>query len=202
MLRNYLAVILVLIVVSVAAGAATGTDDARQFVDSVGKRVLDVVNASGGSGDQKQKQLQQMFVETVDIPWMGQFVLGPTWQKATPEQRDRYLQAYREYLLAHYTTNFADYTGANYTITDVKSEEDGRVTINMQIKTSDQSQDTLAGYRLRKDDKGQFRIIDIIVEGVSLITTQRSEFSAVVQRGSIDTLITELANKKQSEKNK
>jgi len=196
MLRNCIMTMLIVAAMAVTTSAhAAGTDDARQFVDSVGKRVLAIVNASGGSEEQKQKQLQQMFTENVDMAWMGQFVLGHAWQQATLEQRDRYMQAYRDYLLARYTTNFADYTGAKYTITDVKSGEEGQVTVNMQIKAPTQSQDTLAGYRLRTAGNGQFKIIDIIIEGVSLITTQRSEFAAVVQQGGMDALISDLVNK-------
>jgi len=140
-----------------------------------------------------------MFVEHVDIPWMGQFVLGRAWQKAPPEQRDRYLQAYRAYLLAHYTSDFAEYTGAKYTITDIKSEEDGQFTVNMQINTSNQSQNTLAGYRLRSNN-GQLKIIDIIVEGVSLITTERAEFADIAQQKGMDGLIQSIHDKTQTEK--
>lgn len=202
MLRAIAVMIFMLVTVSMTEAHAASAEDARQFVDSVGKRVLDIVNTSGGNEDQKQKQLQQMFAENVDIPWMGQFVLGRAWQPATPEQRDRYMQAYKQYLLARYTTNFADYTGAKYTITDVKNEEEGQFTVNMQIKALKQSQDTLAGYRLRMGENGQFKIIDIIIEGISLITTQRSEFSSVVQQKGIDGLIQAIEGKKQAEKEK
>jgi len=203
MLRNYIMTMLIVLLIATHTSAwAVGADDARQFVDSLGKRVLGVMNNSGGNEDQKQKQLQQMFTENVDIPWMGQFVLGHAWQQATPEQREHYLKAYQAYLLAHYTTNFADYTGAKYTITDVKPEASGQFTVNMQIKTPQQTQDTAAGYRLRTDNNGQFKIVDIIIEGVSLITTERAEFTAVTQKGGMDALISDLENKTQTEKKK
>jgi len=200
MLRKMAAIFMVgLLLPVIAANAmAASADDARQFVDGVGKRVLDIVNGGAGKAE-KQAQLQQMFAENVDIPWMGQFVLGHAWRQATPEQRDHYLQAYKQYLLARYTTNFADYTGAKYTITDVKSEEEGQFTVNMQIKAPNQSQDTLAGYRLLVGENGQFKIIDIIIEGVSLITTQRSEFASVFQQKSMDGLISAIEAKTKAE---
>jgi phospholipid transport system substrate-binding protein len=202
MLRNSLLMMAMMLFVAIAPDARAATaDDAKQFVDGVGKRVLGIVNGSGGEA-QKQKELQQMFSDTVDIPWMGQFVLGHAWQQATEDQRNRYLQAYKQYLLARYTTNFADYTGAKYTITDAKPEEGGQFTVNMQINAPKQSQDTLAGYRLRPGEGGAFKITDIIIEGVSLITTQRSDFSSTVQSGGIDTLIKDLEAKAQTEKQK
>jgi len=177
---------------------AAGTDDARQFVDNVGKQVLAVVNSSD-SADQKQIKLRNMFSQNVDIDWMAKFVLGHAWQQASEEQRTHYLQSYKEYLLTHYTTSFSDYTGSKYVITDTKNDEDGQITVNMQIKAAkDQQQETAAGYRLRNNN-GQFKIVDIIVEGVSLITTERSEFSSVVQQKGMDGLISTLEQKTKSE---
>ncbi len=126
-------IILLLMPLKIANASTISADDARQFVDGIGKRVLEVIDTSGGNEQQKQKQLQQMFTENLDIPWMGQFVLGHAWQQATPEQRDHYLKVYNQYLLARYTTNFSDYTGAKYTITDVKTGENNQFTVNMEI---------------------------------------------------------------------
>lgn len=198
MLRKYLMPLLLMmsvLFISSAAAASGGGDDARQFVDTLGKRVLEVVNGSGDEG-QKQAKLKQMFVDNVDIGWMGRFVLGRAWQQTTDDQRTRYQEAYKEYLLTRYTTNFADYTGSKYTITDVKNTGDGQYVITMQIKSPQNTneQETVAGYRVRSEN-GQFRIIDIIVEGVSLITTERSEFSSVVQQKGIDGLISAIQAK-------
>jgi len=175
---------------------AASPDEARQFVDKVGQRVLSVMNGSGNQG-QKKQQLRQLFIENVDIAWMGRFVLGRGWQQASEADRVRYSAAYKEYLLARYTNNFADYTGSKYTITDAKAEEDGQFIVNMQIKSPErQNQDTLAGYRVRTVG-GQFKITDIIVEGVSLITTERSEFASVMGQKGIAGLISDIEAKTQ-----
>ena len=179
-----------------ANALAASSDDARNFVNDVGSKVLTIVNASGDEAGKKQ-QLQQMFSQYVDIPWMGRFVLGHSWQEATPDQRNHYLQAYKNYLLARYTTNFANYNGSKYIITGARDEGDGTFTVDMKIKTPQQSQDTLAGYRLAYEN-GQFKIHDIVIEGVSLITTQRSEFASVVQREGMDGLIKDIENKTQA----
>ncbi len=180
--------------------AASG-DDARQFVDKLGKQVLATLNNNGESKEEKRQQLQKMFMDNMDIGWMGRFALGPDWRQATEDQKKRYLDAYRQYLLARYTTNFTDYTGSNYTITGVQAGQDGQFTVNMQIKTPKQSQVTEAGYTVQMGKDGQFKITDIIVEGVSMITTQRSDFSSVFQQKGMDGLVTEIQNKMRAEKN-
>lgn len=197
MFRCRLMILCVLFLMAVPVAYAAGTEDARQFVDSVGQRVLGTLNGQEPEA-QKQQQLRQMFSEHVDMEWMGRFVLGHAWAKATEEQRQRYLQAYREYLLARYTTNFADYTGSKYKITGAKDEGDGQFTVGMEVKSPHaEQQEVQAGYRVRSAENGPFKIIDIIIEGVSLITTQRSEFAAVVQKGGMDKLVEQLNAKAQ-----
>lgn len=179
------------------AALADGPQDARQVVDGVGKQVLTIVNG-GGAEVEKQQQLRQMFTDNVDIDWMAKFVLGRGWQHASEAQRTRYTQSYRQYLLARYTSNFADYAGSNYTITDARSEADGQYTVNMQVSAPRAGQqDTQAGYRLRQAN-GQFKIVDIIIEGVSLLATQRSEFASVQQQKGMDGLIAAIEAKTQA----
>ena len=180
---------------SAGNASAAGAEEARQFVDKVGKKVLETINEKAQAA-QKQQQLRQLFSEHVDMEWMGKFVLAQGWAKATEDQRGRYMQAYRGYLLARYTTNFTDYAGSNYTITDVKPAAEGEFIVGMAVsapKASDQ--EVQAGYRVHVAEGGQFKIIDIIIEGVSLLTTQRAEFASAVQQGSIDKLIEQLHSK-------
>ncbi|MBV8939280.1 MAG: ABC transporter substrate-binding protein [Alphaproteobacteria bacterium] len=195
----FMAMFLPLVILAGAERAlAAGEDDARQFVDAVGKQVLQVINSGGGEA-QKKQQLQQLFAGSVDIDWMAKFVLGKGWGQATEEQRQRYMQVYRQYLLTRYTANFADYTGSNYNITGVRSEGDGQYTVSMQIKSPRaQQQETEAGYRVHAVG-GQFKIIDIIIESVSLITTQRSEFASVLQQKGMDGLISAIEGKIKAE---
>lgn len=192
-MRSYLFFLLCMFTFAAAGIAlASNSGGARQYADNIGKQVLAVVNGSGAQAD-KQNQLRQLFSQNVDTDWMGRFVLGAGWQKINEDQRARYLTAYRQYLLERYTTNFSDYNGSKYTITGVKDEADGQYSVAMNINAPQAEQkEVKAGYRLRMDEAGSFKIIDIIIEGVSLITTQRSEFSSIMQQGGIDTLISKL----------
>lgn len=181
-----------------AAYAATA-EEAKAFVNNVGQHVLQVLNAEANEA-QKQKKLQQLFSQNVDMDWMGQFVLGRAWSEAAPEAQARYLAAYRAYLLARYTHNFTRYAGSDYTITDTVDTGEGNFTVAMRINSphADQ-QHTSAGYRVSMRENGEFKITDIIVEGVSLITTQRSDFASVLQNEGLESLIGKLHKKAQGE---
>ena len=193
--------ILLLAVTLPSDGTAAATaQDARQFVDNLSKQVLTVLD-SNANQEQRHQQLQQMFLENMDIDWMGRFALGPGWRQATGDQHRRYLDAYKHYLLARYTTNFTDYTGSNYNITGTQTTPDGQFTVTMHIKTPNRQQVHDAGYTLHTVKDGQLKITDIIVDGVSMITTQRADFSSVFQQQGINGLIAAIQNKMRAEKN-
>lgn len=175
-----------------AAAQDKTAQEARDYADNLGKQVLTIVQ-SGTPEAQKLSQLQQMFVTHVDIPWVGRFVLGRFWRQATEEQRARYLDAYAKFVTEHYTSHFTDYAGGGYTITGAREEGEGQFTVNMRLEPAGK-QPILVNYRLRTES-GQFKVFDIIIEGVSLITTQRSEFASVVQNQGLESLITQLSNR-------
>lgn len=176
-----------------AAFAAT-LDDARSFVDHVGSQALVFIGDKSASKEAKQKKLEGLFAGSVDIPWVGKFVLGRFWRQATPEQRERYLKEYSSFLTLHYAGRFADYSGGSYKLTDANADEEGNFTVTMKI-ISQEGQEVLVDYRLHETDAKQLRIYDVIVEGVSLIATQRSEFASVLGNKGLDYLIEQLANR-------
>jgi phospholipid transport system substrate-binding protein len=92
---------------------------------------------------------------------------------------------------------FTDYTSGTFKITDAKSDGDDEFTVSMQIKSDESgSEPVMVDYKIRSDKghKNNFAVFDIIVEGVSMITTQRSEFTSVVANKGMDYLITQLSN--------
>lgn len=182
-----------------APAQAATVQDARNFVDTLTPMVVQTINDKSLGDAAKQAKLQQLFVQYVDIDWMARFTLGRAWQQATEDQRTRYLAAYRQYLLNRYTTNFADYGGSKYKVNDIHQDDEG-FAVSMQVATPQTSENVALGYHLHTDASGQMKLSDIIVEGVSLISTQRSEYTAVVQQKGMDGLIAALQSKSQEQK--
>lgn len=173
---------------------ATTTQEAHTYVDDIGREALGILGKNTLSAKEKQTILQDMFKRHVDIKWIGKFVLGRFWRQATPEQQANYLREYETFLVSHYTSHFADYSGGGYTITDTKSDGDNRFIVSMRLEPKGQPP-IVVEYRLRESEDGKLRVYDIIIEGVSLITTQRSEFTSVAQNKGLDALIEQLSHK-------
>lgn len=183
------------LVVTAPVARADAATDASRYIEGVAKNALATISNAKLNKSQKQASLDKLFKDNVDIPWIGRFVMGRFWKQATDAQKTSYLKEYEKFLIQHYTSRFTDYTSGSFTITSVKDDGEGEFTVNMELK-GDKKNDppVLVDYRVRKQGGG-FKIFDVIVEGVSLITTQRSEFSSVISQHDIDYLITQLKNK-------
>lgn len=195
-MKQFVSALFLLVVAfnALPAAAAPTAEGASAFVDGVARQALAVINNQGLGKEQKRTQLEGLFSGSVDIPWVGRFVLGRFWRDATEAQRQRYLSEYGKFITANYAGRFAEYTGGSYTIKGATDDGDGKFTVTMQM-TSPDNQQVLVNYRLHNAEKGGLKIFDVVVEGVSLLTTQRSEFAQVLGSKGLDELISQLANR-------
>ena len=177
----------------VAAAQAPSVASATAYINNLGKNALGVLQRDESEA-QKLQQLEAMFTGEVDIEWVAKFVLGKYWRTATPEQQQRYTENYRVFLVKHYTGKFTEYTSETFKVTSGRDDGNGQYTLAMKIIRPGK-EDVNVDYRVRQSEDGRLKIFDIIVEGVSLITTQRSEFASVAGREGIDSLIDRLAKK-------
>ena len=177
---------------SAQAGSPEG---AKEYASSIGSRVLAILNDTGTDQGQKMDALEVLFVKVVDVEWVGKFVLGTHWRAATDAQKAAYMEAYRTFLIKHYTSRFADYGGETFDLPISREERKGEYFVRMEIKRPMGQAPVIVDYRLRENADNTYRVFDIIVEGVSLIATQRSEFGSVVSRKGLDDLTAKLKNK-------
>ncbi|MDX1974707.1 MAG: ABC transporter substrate-binding protein [Rickettsiales bacterium] len=177
------------------AAYATSADDASAYIQKVANQTLDTIANQKLNKTSRQAKLEKIFSDNVDTAWVGRFVMGAHWRKATDDQKKRYLSAYDTFIVRHYAVRFTEYTGGKFKITGAHDEGNDEYTVSMEIQASENAQEPiLLDYRLRKEKAG-FRIFDIIIEGVSMITTQRAEFGTVLNEKGIDQLISQLETK-------
>lgn len=170
-------------------------EQATKYIQSLADRTLVVIEKETNREAKKHK-LEALFADSVDIKWVGRFVMGRSWRTATDEQKKRYLKAYGDFILGHYAERFSEYASGKFAITGSSKLADGEYIVNMELQNSGakDGQPVLVDYKVRKSGKG-FLVFDVIIEGVSMITTQRSEFSSVIARDGLDHLIEQLENK-------
>jgi len=178
------------LMVAFVFSAQANEDGARKFALSTANQAVKVL-ASGKADNAKQKSLEGLFVKSVNTDWIGRFVIGKHWRDMDKSQQTKYLKNYKAFLVKHYTSNFTEYAdGTEFEVTRSKPLKKDQYMVSMDIKRPSGAP-VKVDYRVRKKG-GKYGIIDIVVEGVSLLNTQRSEFSSVIQRKGFDHLIEKL----------
>jgi phospholipid transport system substrate-binding protein len=170
------------------AFAATDPASAKNFVDTVASQVLAIVKDDQTPKEDKEKKIEGVFTDKVDVNFVAKFVLGKHWREASPEQQQAYMDAYKPFILKNYANKLTKYSGQTYTLRNPRAGDNGAAVVTMDIVDPD-GQKVTVDYSLRDEGNGAFKIVDITVEGVSLLTTQRSEFDSIVQSKGVDGLI-------------
>jgi phospholipid transport system substrate-binding protein len=173
-----------------AHAAADIQSKARDTVKRLGDDVINVISNENLDSSGRERSLRNVLETYMDVDWLARFVLGANWRTATPEQRNRYMNAYAPYIIKTYARRFNEYTGETIDITDSRMEQDGSATVFAVINRKGEA-DIQLQFRVGSM-KGKLRVMDIVVEGVSQLNTQRSEFSSVISRKGLDYLISRL----------
>jgi phospholipid transport system substrate-binding protein len=180
-----------------AAGtpAANTTESAQatpqgKFIQNLGDKAIAILADNKITPDQRDVKFREMLRETFDLATIGRFVIGRSWNAATPDQQKEYMHLFEELVVKTYSDRFALYTGEGFKVRAVHPEGEKDFIVNSDITHPDGSPPTTVDWRLRqKGDK--LGIIDVVVEGVSMSVTQRQEYASVIQRngGNIDGLL-------------
>jgi len=138
-----------------------------------------------------------MLVEATDVELLSRLVLGRYWQRLDDEQKARYQALFRDVVMRSFASRLNQYAKdaqgpleERFTITS--SAPAGKQDVLVRSRVRPLSGGTLAvDWRLRGSDGGPV-IIDVIIGGVSLLVSQRSEFAAVIERSDMEGLLAEL----------
>lgn len=166
---------------------------------NVSNTTLNVVSSGKMTIDQKDKTLRDLFEKSVDTTWISRFVIGVYWRDASDEQKSKYTEFYHKFLMDSYVPKFRSYTDQKFELKSVEALENDEYLVQTEIYTHDKPS-LRVDYKIRKGSDGKYKIFDVIAEGVSLITTQRSEFGSIVSRNGIDYLIDKLKARSEEDK--
>lgn len=171
----------------VSAPASASEQQVKQFAIKLADDAIEILENPDLSDGGKQRNLETLFDKHVDIDWVSRFVLGKHWRQASDSQRNTYQKHYKDFILKNYTGRLKAYKGQEYTVKNVRNDGDDEYTVTLELLNPSEPS-ILLDYRIHNTSSG-LQIYDIIVEGVSMITTQRSEFDSVITRKGLDFLI-------------
>ena len=170
----------------------------EELVKKITQDVLETIKNDKqlASGDRQKavKLAEEKILPHVDFEEATRLAVGRGWAQASPEQKKKLVAEFRSMLVRTYSNAIGAYEGQSMKVMPVRMKPgDTEVTVHNQFIRPG-GKPVLIDYSMRKTDKG-WKIYDIVVEGVSLVLTYRSEFDAVVKQDGIDGLIKRLSQK-------
>ena len=149
---------------------------------------------AAGDREKAVKLAEEKILPHVDFEEATRLAVGRGWKEATPEQRKKLIAEFRNMLVRTYSNAIGTYEGQTMKVlpSRVKPGDDEATVRNQFLRPG--GKPILIDYSMRKTDSG-WKIYDIVVEGVSLVLTYRSEFDAVVKQEGVDGLIKRLGQK-------
>lgn len=145
------------------------------------------------------KMADEKVLPHFDFRRMSQWVLGRSWRDATPEQRDRFVVAFRDLLVRTYSTALLNYKDQEIVyLPAARAAASDEAVVKTAVKQSGGQPDIPIHYSFYKNKDGVWKVYDVTIEGVSLVTNYRSVYSTKIRDKGIDALINDIndGNKK------
>jgi phospholipid transport system substrate-binding protein len=164
--------------------------DPGSYVMEMTTNAINTLTDKSISQNEKESQFGKLFDKNFDIPSISRFVLGKYWKQASLDQKKKFIKAFRNYVVKTYSSRFNEYSGEKLKLVNYENEKNPKIFLVHTILERQDAPVIKVDWRIGKK-KDRFVILDIIIEGISLAITQRSEFVSVIDQneGSIDQLI-------------
>jgi phospholipid transport system substrate-binding protein len=153
--------------------------DASIFMNELWTRTVEVLSKKVPPSE-RLARFRQLFHADFDGSGIARFVLGRYWRSANEQEQQEFLKLFEDYVVFVYGTRLSSFNGETFKVRGSRSDETGTV-VSTDIISPNGEAPIKVDWRLITD-KGAFKINDVIIEGISMLVTQRSEFAAVIQR--------------------
>jgi len=180
-----------LIVIMLTFGSIGGVrageieDGAKIFIEGLADKAIASLADKDASRDQREQKFRVLLNDYFAVRTIGRWVLGRYWRKAKKSEQEEYLTLFEDLMVVMYLDRFGKYA----------TERD--VIVYSQIVSTKSSDPIHADWRVRYRGDDNYKIVDVMVEGISMGQTQRSEFGSVVRKngGKVSGLIDELRHR-------
>ncbi len=172
--------------------ADTG-DEAKVFIQSLANEAVKSLTGEGVSKIERRDRFRMLMLDKFAFKVIAKWVLGRHWRKASDEERKEYLTLFEDLMVVTYADRFAKYSGEKLTIKNTEKRGTKDVLVHSILLPSNGSQPVNVAWRVRKS-KTAHKVVDVMVEGVSMGIAQKNEFASVIRKngGKLSGLLEEL----------
>ncbi len=194
--RTATAILVAVVSVLAAPGVRAATESeaaARAVIAETIDEVLAVLRDKSKPTEDRIRSLEQIVYGRFDLYVMSRLVLARNWKRFSEEQKARYIEQFKQYLTNSYGNRIERYDQQEVEIVGEREEPRGDVVVKTKI-LGGEFEGALVDYRLRKQDS-DWRVIDVVIEGISMVSNYRDQFKSIVSSGGPELLLEKLREK-------
>lgn len=184
---------------AMAANNAGGTQAAVHMLKSTSQNVLNQIQHNESAFKQNPQKLYDLVDKEIlphfDATYMSRLVLGYEWRKANQQQRQTFTQTFTNLLVHTYANSLLEYGNAKLEWKPVHAPANAQnITVRSQLTGANTGSPVPIDYRVHKTG-GEWKVYDVSVDGVSLVTNYRSSYTSIAREHGMDYLISALKKK-------
>ena len=189
--RDFATLSVACVTVSRSAFAQDWRNSPNALVEKFAEKGITDILGAAISQREKADRFRVLFKDFFDIPSIGRFVLARFARTASAEENEKFAMLFEDVIVYTWSRRFGEYKGQTLKVKDNTPDGNDGALVNSYILDND-SQSFAVAWRLRKRAAG-YRVVDIIIEGVSMAITYRQEYSTIIQQnGGIGGLLSQM----------
>ncbi len=189
--RDFATLSVACVAVSRSAFAQDWRNSPNALVEKFAEKGITDILGAAISQREKADRFRVLFKDFFDIPSIGRFVLARFARTASAEENEKFAMLFEDVIVYTWSRRFGEYKGQTLKVKDNTPDGNDGALVNSYILDND-SQSFAVAWRLRKRAAG-YRVVDIIIEGVSMAITYRQEYSTIIQQnGGIGGLLAQM----------
>ena len=193
MFQKKFSTFLIFLIISFSNIAKVHSIEPDIFVQSTVNRASEALN-NKFSKDEKITKLKAIAKETVDIAGIGFYTLGSYRKNISDAQKKEYANLFEQYFLKSFASRLAEYSNPEIEVDSKKKLNENYTMVSSTLVSTEQRPAVKIDWRIYTKNPENPKIRDLIIEGLSLVRTQKEEFSSIIQSndGDINALFSTL----------
>ena len=193
------AIITILVMPVLLYQAHASTDEALEIVKTTSNKVIERLSSEKAELEKHPERLYGLIDELVlphfDFPIMSRWVLGKQWNLTPVEKQNEFIEQFKTLLIRTYAKALLEYSGQSIVyLPPVSNPDSNLIIVKTEVAGDGSTHNIPINYRMHTSG-GHWKVIDISIDGVSLVGTYRGEFSSEIRKNGVDSLIRKLTER-------
>lgn len=181
------------------SASAQAMPEPQALVKEASDNMLKALKDNEAELDQDPQKIfslvQEILIPHFDFERMARLALGRSWRDASAEQQERFVEEFRLLLVRTYATAMLEYTNEEIRFMPFRDDvEKGRVNVPMEVIQPNGPAIPMV-LSLYKNKQDEWKVYDVKIEGISLVTNYRSSFNRDIRTNGMDALIESLSKR-------